>query len=502
MYQKKRRMYVLLLVLLCVSLAASVEWLPSVVSELTYAAESGKAMVARDQLEVATNLSLGFQQVAKAVRPSVVSIRSVKRFKPTANSQFGSPGNGFEEFRPFGNGDLFERFFQSPVPDKGLEQRGLGTGVIVGDDGYILTNNHVVGDADEVTVILSDDREFKAEIVGTDAKTDVALLKIDAKGLVPAKIGDSDQMQVGQWVVAVGSPFGLNETVTAGIVSAKGRADVGIADYEDFIQTDAAINPGNSGGPLVNLKGEVIGINTAIASRNGGYMGIGFAIPSNMAQDVMDSLRKHGHVERGQLGVMIQNLNDDLAKSFGYKSTDGVLIGDVVSGSPGEKAGLKSGDIVTEYNGKPVHSASQLRNAVAATDPNTKATLQVFRGGKELTLTATIGKYDESVVATGQESADAEKLGMTVQTLTPDLATRLGYDEHEHGVVVTEVDPGGPAARMGVRPQNVIVAVGNTKVTNVSQFRDALTKSDLSHGIRLQVKADGVSRYLFLKESH
>ena len=500
MNQKKRGLYVLLLVLICVSLAASVEWLPNAVSKLTYAAESGRALAARNQLDVATDLSNGFQTVAKAVRPSVVSISSVKRFKPAANMQFQSPQNVPEGMKPFWGDDFFERFFQFRAPQNGYEQHGLGTGVIVSDDGYVLTNHHVVGDADEVTVTLSDNHEFKATIVGSDAKTDVALLKIDAKGLVPAKIGDSDEMQVGQWVVAVGSPFGLPETVTAGIVSAKGRADVGIADYEDFIQTDAAINPGNSGGPLVNLKGEVIGINTAIASRSGGSMGIGFAIPSNMARKVMDSLRKDGHVERGQLGVMIQNLNEDLANSFGYKSTKGALIGDVVSGSPGEKAGLQPGDIVTKYNGKTIDSASQLRNAVAATTPDTPATLKVFRQGKERDVTVTIGKYDESFVSTGQESVNAEKLGMAVQTLTPELAAQLGADEHEQGVVVTEVEPGGLAARLGIRPQNVIVAVGETPVANSNEFRTAMSKVDLSQGIRLQVKADGVSRYVFLRE--
>jgi serine protease Do len=475
--------------------------MPAAVTKLAYAAEAGRALAASNQLRNAVDLSKGFQQVATAVRPSVVSISSVKRFKPTpipGRPPFGDvPG----ELSPFFNDDLFNRFFGLPrVPREGFEQHGFGSGVLVTADGYILTNNHVVQGADDVTVRLSDDREFMAEIVGSDVKTDVAVLKIDVKDVVPAQLGNSDDVEVGQWVVAVGSPFGLSETVTAGIISAKGRADVGIADYEDFIQTDAAINPGNSGGPLVNLKGEVIGINTAIASRNGGYMGVGFAIPSNMARDVMESIRKHGHVERGYLGAMIQDLSEDLAHSFGFDSKDGVLVGDVLPGSPAGKAGLKSGDIVLKYNGTAVHSASQLRNAIAATEPTTKRTLEVYRDGRRLTLQVTIGRFDENTAtALEQDSAAAEELGISVQTLTPELASRLGYDPTEQGVVVTEVQPNSLAARVGIRPQNLIVAVGKRKVTNVRDFREATADADLSRGVRLQVKADGARRYVFLK---
>ena len=366
-------------------------------------------------------------------------------------------------------------------------------------DGYVLTNNHVVEGADEVNVNLSDDRSFSAEIVGVDDKSDLAVLKIDAHDLVPAHVGDSDAMEVGQWVLAVGSPFGLAQTVTAGIVSAKGRADMGITDYEDFIQTDAAINPGNSGGPLVNLHGEVVGINTAIASRTGGYMGIGFAIPSNMARNVMDSIIEKGSVERGFLGAGIQDLNTDLAASFGYDSADGVLIGDIVPDGPAEKSGLQPGDIVVEFNGKSTHKANQLRNAVAATKPGTRVPLSVIRNGKSMRFDVEVGQLESQAAApwTGREAS--VDLGMTVQTLTAEVARQIGADERDQGVVVTTVEPGSIAARVGMQPGDVVLAVGNSRVKNVSDFREAIQALDVSQGIRMQVMRDGGRRYVFFR---
>ena len=481
--------------------------LPDTVSALAYAAERGSARAAKEQLAGAKDLTTAFQQVTKVLRPSVVSISSVKRMTPTARG----PGNEElrempEEFRRFFGDDMFERFFGGRIPERGFAQRGLGTGVIVSEDGYVLTNNHVVAGADEVTVTLSDDRQFKAETVGADVKSELAVLKIDAQDLVPAELGDSDKIEVGQWVLAIGSPFGLRETVTAGVISAKGRANVGIADYEDFIQTDAAINPGNSGGPLVNLDGQVIGINTAIASRTGGYMGIGFAIPSNMARQIMDSIIATGQVERGWLGAIIQDLTKDLASSFGYDSTDGVLIGDVVSGGPADKAGLQAGDIVLEYNGKPVADAAQFRNAVAATDPNSEAEIVVFRDGQRKTLQVQIGLLDEQVAARGPGvpgggGAPAESLewGMNVKTLTPELARQAGVDENQSGVVVTEVAPGSIAAEAGLRPGDVIVSVGGAPVANVSAFREAIDEAELEKGVRLQVNRQGMRRFVVIK---
>ncbi len=481
-------------------LMASMWVLPGVVQRLTYAAESGQAEAARDQLARAADLSQAFQYVAKALRPSVVSISSVRHIR-SGGQRLRAP----EGLSPLFDDDMFERFFEFRVPQGNFEQQGLGTGVIMTKDGYILTNNHVVEGADEIKVNLSDDRSFRAEVVGVDDKSDLAVLKIDAGSLVPARLGDSDAMQVGEWVLAVGSPFGLNQTVTAGIVSAMGRTDMGITDYEDFIQTDAAINPGNSGGPLVNLKGEVVGINTAIASRSGGYMGVGFAIPSNMARVVMDSILEKGSVERGFLGAGIQDLNEDLAASFGYNSTDGVLIGDIVPNGPAAKTGLQPGDIIAELNGKPMHRAHQLRNAVAATKPGTRVALRVVRNGKSLNFEIEVGRLEGKTASlNGRHPADPEQaadFGMTVQTLTPELARQIGADEGTQGVVIMGVEPGSIAAQAGIRPGDMVLAIGDTVVKDVSDFRKAVKGVDVNQGIRMQVMRNGARQFIFFRSN-
>lgn len=476
-------------------LTANPDWM----SKLAYAVEVGHAKVSQSQLETATDLSQAFRHVARSIRPSVVSISSIRRIKAKQPSvqRFGSPVPN--EFRGFFNDDLFEKFFEFKMPQGGFEQRGLGSGVIVSEDGYILTNDHVVGDADEVNVTLSDDREFRAEIVGTDKSTDLAVLKIEADHLEPASLGDSDELEVGEWILAMGSPFGLDQTVTAGIISAKSRANVGLTDYEDFIQTDAAINPGNSGGPLVNLHGEVVGINTAIASRSGGYMGVGFAIPSAMVQHVMDSIIADGHVTRGWLGAMIQDLDDDLAESFGYDSTDGVLIGDLVADGPGKKSGLQSGDIVIKYNGDVVESANELRNAVARTSPEDNVELEIFRDGDHKTIYVEIGQLEEGSLRLGSSSDTAVDLGMTVQTLNADDARELGVKENVKGVVVTNVEPGSLAARAMIRPKDVIVSVGGESIDSVAEFRDAMAQQEPEAGIRMQVLRGGFKRFVFIR---
>ena len=480
-------------------LILTIAYLPALVSELSYAIESGRSRAVRERLtEDSADLSQKFRDVVVAIRPSVVSISST-RTVPLRNQLGGGPsGQGGDD------GDLLagEQLVQFRLPRGGFVQRGVGSGVIVSDDGYVLTNAHVVRGASEVTVIPSDDRQLAAEVVGIDPATDLAVLKVDSDNLTPAELGDSDEMAVGEWTLAVGSPMGLDQTVTAGIVSAKGRANVGIADYEDFIQTDAAVNPGNSGGPLVNLRGEVVGINTAIASRTGGNMGIGFAIPSNMAEKIKDSIIEQGSVERGQLGVMVQDLTQDMASSFGYDSTEGVLIGDVVDGGPAERAGLQTGDIVLQYDGEDVNEAHQLRNRVAETTPGTEVEVKIFRDGEEQTVTVTIGRREGQTAAI-QPPATAEGdqvgLGIVVATLTHEIADRLGIEGNQQGVVVVRVSPAGAGFEAGIRAGDLIVAVNNSQVTNVSELRDALEQHPPSEGIRLQVVRDGARRFVHIR---
>jgi len=321
---------------------------------------------------------------------------------------------------------------------------------------------------------------------------------------VAAEIGNSEDLDVGEWVLAIGSPMGLNQTVTAGIISAKGR-QVGITQggYEDFLQTDAAINPGNSGGPLVNLQGEVIGINTAIASRSGGNMGIGFAVPASLAKNVLDQILKTGKVTRGRIGAAIQDLTEDLAESFNFKARNGVLIGDVVPDSPAARAGIKSGDIVTKFDGRPVKSANQFRNGVAATMPGSKAELEIYRDGKTISVPVVIGQLDDKEVASAaKEEAGgetSESLGLTVQTLTPEVAKQLSIKEATKGVVITEVTAGSPASRANIQPNDIIVNIDNKPVHTLAEFRDVMKVQKLDVGVRMQVVREGVTRYVFLK---
>ncbi len=474
---------------------------PATVTQLAYAVDRGQSLAAAEELKTAGDLSSAFKSVAKKLRPSVVSISSVKRLAPASPQvrRFGG-GEMPDEFRRYFGDDFLDRFFQMPNPRRGFQQQGLGTGVIVSEDGYVVTNNHVVDGADEVTVTLSDKRKFVAEVIGTDRPTDIAVLKIEADGLQPAGWGQSDDLEVGDWVLAIGSPFGLEQTVTAGIVSAVGRAGVGITDYEDFIQTDAAINPGNSGGPLVNLRGEVIGINTAIASRTGGNLGVGFAIPSDMTRRVMQTLIDNGTVERGYIGAIIQNLDEGLAESFGYDSTQGVLIGDVVKEGPADKAGLKPGDIVIEYDGNAMKDANQFRNAVAATAAGSSRKVTVFRDGKEQTLSIEIGRLADSGTAVAGGGTKFDDLGVTVRTLTSANAEEFGLKTDLRGAVVTAVTDGSLASRAGLMPGDVIVSLGDREIDSADAFRQAVSESDLSAGLRMQVYRDGVRRFVFIKK--
>ena len=491
------------ILLVATLLVAGAYHFPTAVSQFAYAIDRGQSLAAAEELKTAGDLSTAFKSVAKKLKPSVVSISSVKRLGGATPQirRFGGDQRGMpDEFRRFFGDDFLDRFFQMPSPRRGFQQQGLGTGVIVNEDGFIVTNNHVVDGADEVTVTLSDKRKFVAEVIGTDRPTDVAVLKIDADNLQAAGWGQSDDLEVGDWVLAIGSPFGLEQTVTAGIVSAVGRAGVGITDYEDFIQTDAAINPGNSGGPLVNLRGEVIGINTAIASRTGGNLGVGFAIPSDMAQRVMQTLIDDGSVQRGYIGAMIQDLDEDLASSFGYDKTEGVLIGDVVDDGPADQAGLKAGDIVIEYDGEAMRDANEFRNAVAATNADADRKIKVFRDGSEQVFTIKIGRLSESGIPTSDGGTKFDDLGLTVQTLSAANSDEFGIDADLRGVVVTAVADGSLASRAGLTPGDVIVQIGGSEIDSASGFNQAISDSDLSKGLRMQVYRDGVRRFVFIKQ--
>ena len=466
----------------------------------THAAKSASDK-AYEQLRTANDLSQAFKHVATALRPSVVSITAEATIAASPNVQ------GFVVPRsPHGNMfSPFERSFTLKLPTIPKHIRGAGSGVIVSEDGYVLTNNHVVKQADRIQVTLHDNRTFPATVVGTDEDTDVAVLKIAGANLHPIQWGDSESAEVGEWVVAIGSPFGLDQTVTSGIISAKGRDNMGIVSYEDFIQTDAAINPGNSGGPLVNLKGELIGINTAIASRSGAYNGIGFAIPTNMAKRVMDSIVKYGQVSRGFLGAAIQDLTPELASSFGITNFNGngVLVGDVVIAGPAAKAGIVPGDIVTQYDRRPLRSASQLRNRVAATMPDTNVEIEVLRNGQPQTITVTIGKLESKVADTSPAMADdivTNRLGLRVEPLRDEFQEQLNV-EPDSGVVVTAVAPGMLAHQAGLKPGDVIGSVGARETRSLDEFRVSMEESDLAQGIRLRVQRGGMNRFVVLKQS-
>jgi serine protease Do len=404
-----------------------------------------------------------FVALANAVGPVVVNISTSQVLKPPGR---GSPG-------PFGAeppADPWERFFGQPSPRGPFRQQGLGSGFIIEPDGIILTNNHVVADAEKIAVKLQDEREFEGRVVGSDAKTDIAVIKIDAKNLPVAPLGDSDQLQVGEWVVALGSPFGLANTVTAGIVSAKGRW-IGAGPYDNFIQTDASINPGNSGGPLINLQGEVVGMNTAIFSRTGANIGIGFAIPISLVKELLPELKSKGKVTRGWLGVSIQQITPDLANSLGIEKSGGALVSTVADGSPAEKAGIKVGDVIVEYNGKPIQHSSELPILVARTDVGKNVPLKILRGKDEVTLSVTVGELkEEEVVVSGSKKND---FGLTVQPLPPEIARSLGLEE-SRGVIITAVDPGGPAAAAGFRRGDVILEIDRKPIRSLSDYEKAI----------------------------
>ncbi len=438
--------------------------------------------------------SKAFSEIVSSVSPAVVNISTTKVVKRDAPPFLEDPFfDFFNPFREFG------------LPKKWKEQ-SLGSGVIVSADGYIVTNNHVVEQADEIRVILFDKRSFRGKVVGADPKTDIAIVKIDAKALPTAQWGDSDKLQVGEFVLTIGNPFGLSHTVTMGIISAVGRANVGIADYEDFIQTDAAINPGNSGGPLVNIKGELIGINTAIFSKSGGYQGIGFAVPSNMVRLVMDQLVKQGKVTRGWLGVTIQELTPEISQKFGLKNSKGALVGDIAKGSPAEKAGMMRGDIILKFNGKEVKDVGSLRNMVAQSKVGTQVSIKILRGGREYNLNALIVELPKEIAGAmpepSPEEAQREALaGLTVMELTREIARQLGLSRDERGVVVVRVEPGSAAEESGLKKGDVVQEIDKKRVTNLDDFNRIASTIRPNETVLLFINRGGRKFYIALKSS-
>ncbi|BHH85399.1 DegQ family serine endoprotease [Desulforhopalus sp. 52FAK] len=441
--------------------------------------------------------SKAFVNVVKKAKPAVVHI---KVEKTTTGKYHNSPGTEEMFNHPF-----FEQFFgpqfrqQKKQPSERV-QRGQGSGFIINKKGYILTNNHVVEGADKISVTLSDKREFTGSIVGTDPQSDVALIKIDnAVNLPVLPLGDSSKLEVAEWVIAIGNPFGLSQTVTVGVVSATGRNSVGINEYENFIQTDAAINPGNSGGPLINARGEAVGINTALFSRTGGYMGIGFAIPINMAKSIEKQLKEYGKVTRGWLGVVIQNVDKDLADSFGLKQAGGILVSEVQKDSPASAAGIKRGDVIIELDGTVLDDVSDLRNRVALISPNSKTVLLVIRDGREKKIQVTIGEQpsDFNQQASNKNLQSLEDYGLTLQELTKELAERFEY-EVESGLIVSNVEQGSPAAKAGMKPGQLVEEINRVPVNTLKDLREVLGNAEESGKILLRVRSGNFATYIVL----
>jgi serine protease Do len=425
---------------------------------------------------------LGFAPIVKQDLPSVVNISSSKVVRTPNQFEGMSNDPFFQQF--FGHG-----FGRGPeVPTQRREQ-SLGSGVIVSPEGYILTNNHVVDGATDVKVTLSDKRELKAQVIGTDPKTDVAVLKIEGTNFPAITLGDSSKVQVGDYALAIGDPFGVGQTVTMGIVSAKGRGNLGIEDYEDFIQTDAPINPGNSGGALVNDRGELVGINTAILSHgSGGNEGIGFAIPVNLAHDVMNQIMEHGKVTRGYLGIIIQPITPAMAKALGQNDPQGVLVGDVSPNGPAQASGLERGDIILELNGKPINDSNELRNTIAMMQPGEKVSLKVSRNGSTREISLKLGELPttKEEARNNSEGASEDALeGVSVENLDAETAKELRLPASTKGVVVTDIDPSSPKADSGLRKGDVIQEVNHQPVRNVAEFEQALRKSGKENALLL-----------------
>ena len=427
-----------------------------------------------------------FSELASHAKPAVVNIRTVKVTK--------EGGRVFKHFfgQPFGNNDPFRDFFEPFLrqhPQRDSRQQSLGSGFIISSDGYIVTNNHVVAEADEIKVKLYDDKEYDAKVVGTDPKTDLALIKVDAKGLAYLELGDSDSLEVGSWVVAIGSPFGLEQTVTAGIVSAKGRI-IGSGPYDDFIQTDASINPGNSGGPLLNLAGEVVGINTAIVASG---QGIGFAIPSKLATGIVEQLRNSGEVTRGWMGVAIQDITPELAEYYSLKEKSGVLVAKVYKNDPADKAGILPGDVVTHVKGETVKSSRDLSSVIAGLGVGNKIPITLIRNGREKTVFVVLTKRSDSEPGDTISETGFDQFGLGLQELNPSNAKDFGYSKDVAGIVVADIKPDGKAAASGIRQGDLLTEMNHKRVTTVDEYLAVLSKVRTGETIQLLFRRGNTS---------
>ncbi len=476
--------------------------LPQRMTDGIYAQQVDSAVEAQENLSTAQGLSSAFRNVAESLRPSVVSI-STRMPARGARSRGGIPPELRRQLPPWLQEDFFRQFEDSqPAPQP--QAAGMGSGVIVREDGYVLTNNHVVEGAEEVLVQLSDGRKVDAEIVGTDPATDLAVLKVEATGLHPATLGDSEAIQVGDWVLAVGSPFGLEQTVTAGIISGKNRVQGiigGGQGFEDFLQTDAAINPGNSGGPLVNLRGEVVGINTAILSRSGASAGIGFAIPVGLAKPVVDAIIETGSVRRGFLGAQVADINAETKAEFDLQIDRGALIRGVLDGQPAAAAGLQPGDVVVEMDGRPVLGGTQLRNYIASRLPGTTVNLTVQRNGQTLQMQVNLQERTDDAMAMfdGEQTGDSV-MGAQLEPLTPEMARELNLEGPARGLVVTGLEDGGFAARGGLRVGDVIEQAGGQELTSVEDLRTILAQAqEEQRGLRMVIRRGNVRLLLVIR---
>lgn len=455
-----------------------------------FALAEGKGLDGPD-IDILERQNQAYERIANAITPAIVAIQSTQVIKVQQS--------------PFLNDPFFRQFFGNMVPQIPREQRehALGSGVIVSPDGYIVTNNHVVAKATEISVMLSDKRTFKGKVVGADPQTDVAVVKIDGSNLPTASFGNSDQLKVGDIVMAFGNPFGQYFTVTRGSVSALGRSGNGIegpSGFENFIQTDAAINPGNSGGALVNVRGQVVGINTAILSGNSGpggegaFVGIGFAIPSNMAKHVMEDLIKTGKVSRGYLGVLVAPLTEDLAKQFKVPDTAGALAQDVTAGGPADKAGLKTGDVIRKLNGQVVEDASQLTAEITNLSPGAVATLDILRDGQPMTIRVTLGERPANLSASVSGGGSVQQgalRGITVENLTPSLRDQAGVPPNVNGVIIVDLDPNSPAAQYGLQEGDVIESINRKPVRNVLEFNRLASQAQGQTLLRVDRQGNG-----------